>query len=392
MAQAPKKKLYKSGDYVYVRGWGMAKVTDQENVINADDFKQPRALPTLMNKDPLAAFKAQLPGITGQAANVPPLMAAKPQTPKYIQIVILPEDAVKGRKTFAVTPDDPKLLEPFTQEDLDRAMKEAWTPQDQQFDDLASLEKHVKMLINSDDLADIGSAYSYACGQPGHFMRAAVMQTVKMLICQKGYLDFIEKGQSFGAKEIMRAGKRLQFPNANNRITFLKGQEPTPAEPAPESVETQTPTATEAPVSAISDNAPKSKDERRFDKLDGYFNQIAEGVDDETFFELSYLIAIFNSPQANQIAFHQRYIILHELFGDNKDNRDVLDTVRKLGHSRKARSISPHNYDKAVKDAFKAMANLIDEGEMSLEVNEEAAEHPDAYERLGDRVFARAPG
>lgn len=389
MAQAPKRKKYGPGDYVYVRGWGVGRVTDNKP-LDLDAFTPQRTLPAL--NDPIAALKAQYPGIQPQTEQkLPPFMAQAAAQPSNIQILILPESTPDKTKSFSAKPNDSRLLDPFTQEDIDRAVEQAHTPQEPRFENIGELKQHVVKLINSTDLADIGRVYAYVAGQNGNAMRGFLMQAVKILTSQKGYIDFTQKGQKFGPQEIIRAADRLGLPKIERPITYLIGQEPKPVIAESEPV-AETPTPTEVkPETEIPAYVPRTMEERQHETLNSYFNDLAEHADDNTFNELSLLIAVFNHEKANSLNFFQRYIILQELYGDKENRDEVINNIRSLGQSKRARSLSSANYGKAVRAAFTEMAKIIESGKFNLDVHEQSADHDNAFERLGERVFERAP-
>lgn len=383
MEKQTKNKTRKVGDYVYMVGWGIGLITS-DNVISTSELTKPPSNLLSLSQNNKPTIK--LPGLKqADTQKIPPFMAVSKVSNKKTKLkaVIIPVENEQDKKAMAMDANDPKLLDPFDRETFDKALEEAWTPQEPRFDNLEDLKNHAVQLLNSKDLVDVGRAYSYVWGQPGNGAKAIAIQAIKILLTQKGYLDYIQRGLVFDTKAFISVSKKLELPKSEGPITFLKGQDPAEQEKKEvlDSSNADSIIETEIPP-----YQPRTLEERQLYQLNSYFNELAENMDQENFTKLSFLIAIFNNPKTDQMAFHQRYIILHELFGEQENTNNVVNTVRQLGASKKARKISPQNYRTVMRSAFKEISHIIDQ-DLSLEVDENTAQNPEAFQTLCDQIL-----
>lgn len=387
-------KMYKPGDYVYFAGWGIGKVETQPVIGTSPDFipqqTKPDPLRDLLRKDePKSA-----PFILG--------MTQKPDHPKHLRVTIIPEDRINDDNTHIVENGIRHLVDPFDQETLDRAIEECGKVQEPRFDDLKDVRDHVQKLINSPNLVDVGRAYAYAYGHEDNLaLKGFVVQAVKILISQKGYLDFIAKGRSYDGNELRRTGRRLNLPKPQGPITPLIGQEPavqdTPTSDTAANLiqESEEPKPNTSAPKEEPAPQPQTIEQRQDETLLNYFNEIATQTktdDVQKYQELCFLYGIFSHEKADQLNFRQKYIILQELFGPRENRDSVIQHIRVLGESKSSRNLTKAKYKSATQAAFSAITNVIEsEGGLSLEVHEDAADHPEAFDRLVDRIEAFTP-
>jgi len=314
---------------------------------------------------------------------------------------MIPENPPDPQYRVRIDPKKPVMLKPFSQEELDEAIRQAGLMQEPRFENLKEAEKHAaNVLMNSDDLSDIGRAYAYAYQHSSAAMRGIVIKAIAILTSVKGYHDFILKKQAYDQNALLRTGKRLILPQPNAPITPLLGQEESISlEPRPitetelilddtkvdivvEASESEVTLELLNPVSAEVDTNITQEQ-----ALDNYFNEISDQVNDAEYFELSYLHAVFQKEQADQISFRQKYIILHDLF-DGNNREKVVETTNRLNQETGKKAFNLGDYRKRSKGAFNELMRIT-EGALRLYVSEDEANNSDAFDRLGNKIETR---
>lgn len=395
--QIDNRKKYKSGDYVYFAGYGIAKVLGHEDPPPRFDASFLGAATPKTGSGPLDGLS--LPGLKkpDETKSIPPFLRQSPDAkpePKHLRIAVIPEQREHSQHIFYVRFDSPHLMDPFDKETLDRAMEECTKPQEPRFDNIKDLLKEAERLINSHDLVDVGRAYAYTRGHRNPALKEVTQQAIKIFLTHKGYFDFVKRGQTYDANALRRTGKRLKLGKMVDTdddgaqievpVTPLIGQEPVKSA-VEEAVQEVTQPA-EKP-----DEKPKTVEERQSEELDKFLEELAGQCDEEQFRQLAFLVAVLNNEKSDHLNFSQRLIILNELFGSKENRPAVVQQIKTLSHSKAGRNFSEAKYKTSARSAFREACNILDnieENKVPLEVHEAAADHPEAYSRLADRIFA----
>ena len=382
------KKSYKKGDYAYMVGWGICRVVEEIPVPLEPRFD------TAPARKPGDIFgNLNLSGLQGKQEPQKPApfifgQAQQPARRSSLKIVVIPEDRTDATAhTVMVDNDSPHLIEPFDQETLQQAIAECGKQQEPRFDTIEEVRAHALQLINSRNLVDVGRAYAYAYGHEGNLaLQGILVQAIKIFISQRGYLEYVQRNREYDGNAIRRIGRTLNLHKPQGPITPLIGQEPK----IEETVEIEEPAAEIA--APETPTLPLTPEQRQNETLQNYFNEVANQCTEEQYQELCFLLAIFNHERSDQLAFRHKYIILQELFGADENRDTVIQNIRTLAQSKRDRDFTAGKYKGAVQSAFKAIDNVLDvEGGMSLDVHEDASDHPEAFDRLLERIERFVP-
>jgi len=405
---------FEVSDWVYVPGFGMAKIT-----VFSRKFKATGDRTFTMVQTPMQSVSGMVQKSRGQLGNNRSPIAER-----------IPFSPASGKEVF------------------EEIIKQAYTPQDKQFDNIDQLIEHVGKLINSEDPVDVGRAWAYMAGRSNHEkIKEFAKQAINIFLSHRMYIDVIldEKIKLPNKKNLTQAGDNnvAILPPLHKAITPLVGETVTPPQ-MPENilaVKSTTPIATtptrkknpkskrvkkqkktkrgktppsEKPVEedtklpkestvqepeeaaepiSFEKPAEMTIEERQETALNEYFNEIAENSNEAQNNELYYLQLMLFSDEISALSFKQKYLILHELYGQEGRKQHVMSTINDLHQARK--KLDDRNYNQTIGSAFTEFVRITQKG-VSLEFeSEEIKEILDAdgaedrvYDRIGERHFA----
>jgi len=202
-----------------------------------------------------------------------------------------------------------------------------------------------------------------------------IEETPEAVTVETATIDIVEEVEP----EVIEAVKEPEEPIAEKPEEAEQPQEKPTAEPVAEPVRFEKP-------------ADMTTEEYEETVLNDYFNAIAENVNDAEHNELYYLQLMFATKEMNALSFKQKYLVLHELYGQ-AERGDVISTINSVHKSRKP--ISAGNYKSNVRAAFNEFVNIAERDLTMIYDSQETKDLLNAdgteervYNRIGERHFS----
>lgn len=381
----PKKVELKVGQSVFIRGMGIAKVKSVPNI------KTPQApnLNALLNLQNANSDLDNAVKVTVHSVGFQSLQN------NQIAFEMIRKDNDNGTANikFSRPVDCPTILPLPSREDVAKAMEQSITPQQPQCADLPKAIERAKQLIASKNIIDVGRAYAYLHRQTGVATINVAFQARHILMTA---YCFYEKGEKFNYTQIYKAREKI-FKKIPSYITPFIGQKPTLSHEleAQRKEREEREEKNKAPVSKPNLQFEKpvelSLEEKQEQKLTEYFYEIVgllnpeESQNQEASHELAFLYAVFQADEANNFNFKQRYIVLHEAFGE-KAKADIIKDINELSPIKAKKRLSEGNYKPTMGGALNEIIRIMDQNPQ-LELDQEVAEDKDAFGRLYERMI-----